>query len=447
MAGFAELMQLLENDIPECRRHLKDSHANLEKVASYCEGNYLQASDKRQALEETKNYTTQSLASVAYQINMLATNFLHLLDLQTVQISDMESSINHLSQIVMIHKEKVARREIGELTTNKATTKLPGVKNPGIIFPEKPEIQVKYIRKPIDYSILDGIGHGVKPAQQQQGAHMRSGSNVGTLRGSVISTSSSTGQAPTSHPPTPPASMYAAGTGTLRSSSSPYRTPAPPVNPPSVPSLGYAPNQPLSGSGAMGRESGYAAGSTAMMSTPPVRMVQPLQQQSSMYAGASPLPPPMHDISQRPYISDPILLSDTTSMYRTSQQLGNVSPPLPPPPGSDVDDRFSIMQSRAFDPKYTVGASGSVDYGADYQHDNYNSRRSRLDDDEEDWIPESYLEKVVAIYSYQQDKEDELTFDEGAVIYVVKKNDDGWWEGVMDGHTGLFPGNYVEPCI
>lgn len=58
---------------------------------------------------------------------------------------------------------------------------------------------------------------------------------------------------------------------------------------------------------------------------------------------------------------------------------------------------------------------------------------------------------VVAIYSYQQDKDDELTFDEGAVIYVIKKNDDGWWEGVMEGpmgaHTGLFPGNYVEPCI
>jgi len=59
----------------------------------------LQASDKRHALEETKNYTTQSLASVAYQINMLATNFLHLLDLQAVQITDMESNINHLSQV------------------------------------------------------------------------------------------------------------------------------------------------------------------------------------------------------------------------------------------------------------------------------------------------------------------------------------------------------------
>lgn len=65
-------------------------------------------------------------------------------------------------QIVMIHKEKVARREIGELTTNKSTTRLPGVKHPGIIFPEKPEMQVKYVRKPIDYTMLDGIGHGVK---------------------------------------------------------------------------------------------------------------------------------------------------------------------------------------------------------------------------------------------------------------------------------------------
>ena len=51
---------------------------------------------------------------------------------------------------------------------------------------------------------------------------------------------------------------------------------------------------------------------------------------------------------------------------------------------------------------------------------------------------------VVAIYDYDKDKDDELSFTEGAVIYVVKKNDDGWYEGVMDGVAGLFPGNYVE---
>jgi hypothetical protein len=58
-----------------------------------------QAKDKRHALEETKSFTTQSLASVAYQINTLATNFLHMLDLQQTQLAEMESSINHLSQV------------------------------------------------------------------------------------------------------------------------------------------------------------------------------------------------------------------------------------------------------------------------------------------------------------------------------------------------------------
>lgn len=82
------------------------------------------------------------------------------------------------------------------------------------------------------------------------------------------------------------------------------------------------------------------------------------------------------------------------------------------------------------------------------------------------WVPKNYIEKgnrnyvyvgyclnnqldfpVVAIYDYYADKDDELSFQESSVLYVLKKNDDGWWEGVMDGVTGLFPGNYVEPCV
>ncbi len=62
----------------------------------------------------------------------------------------------------MIHKEKVARREIGVLTTNKTTTRPQGVKNPGIIFPDQPERPIKYVRKTIDYAVFDDIGHGVK---------------------------------------------------------------------------------------------------------------------------------------------------------------------------------------------------------------------------------------------------------------------------------------------
>ena len=54
------------------------------------------------------------------------------------------------------------------------------------------------------------------------------------------------------------------------------------------------------------------------------------------------------------------------------------------------------------------------------------------------------LKLVEALYDYVKDKDDELTFNAGVIIYVLKKNDDGWYEGVLDGITGLFPGNYVE---
>ena len=48
------------------------------------------------------------------------------------------------------------------------------------------------------------------------------------------------------------------------------------------------------------------------------------------------------------------------------------------------------------------------------------------------------------MYSYDAEVSDELTFEENAIIYVIAKNEDGWWEGKCDGQTGLFPGNYVE---
>lgn len=35
---------------------------------------------------------------------------------------------------------------------------------------------------------------------------------------------------------------------------------------------------------------------------------------------------------------------------------------------------------------------------------------------------------VVAIYDYYADKDDELSFQESSVLYVLKKNDDGWYD-------------------
>ncbi|KFQ33800.1 Abl interactor 2, partial [Merops nubicus] len=171
------------------------------------------STDKQRALEETKAYTTQSLASVAYLINTLANNVLQMLDIQASQLRRMESSINHISQTVDIHKEKVARREIGILTTNKNTSRTHK-----IIAPANLERPVRYIRKPIDYTILDDIGHGVK----------------WLLRFKVSTQNMKMGGLPRTTPPTQkPPSPPMSGKGTI-GRHSPYRT-LEPVRPPVVP--------------------------------------------------------------------------------------------------------------------------------------------------------------------------------------------------------------------
>lgn len=57
----------------------------------------------------------------------------------------------------------------------------------------------------------------------------------------------------------------------------------------------------------------------------------------------------------------------------------------------------------------------------------------------------------VALYDYDATAEDELTFEEGQIIRILKKeahgdDDDGWWEGELDGKVGNFPSIVVEEC-
>ncbi|XP_037506079.1 protein nervous wreck isoform X2 [Rhipicephalus sanguineus] len=54
-----------------------------------------------------------------------------------------------------------------------------------------------------------------------------------------------------------------------------------------------------------------------------------------------------------------------------------------------------------------------------------------------------------AIYDYEPTCDDELGFEEGQVIRIVRTVvhdgvDDGWWEGELDGRTGIFPSLMVE---
>ncbi|XP_052367184.1 abl interactor 2-like isoform X12 [Oncorhynchus keta] len=403
---MAELQMLLEEEIPAGQRALLGSFTNLERVADYCESNYVQSPDKHRALEETRDYTSQSLASVAYLINTLANNVLQMLDIQASQLQRMESHINHISQTVDIHKEKVARREIGILTTNKNTSRTHK-----IVAPANPERPVRYIRKPIEYNVLDDIGHGVKVNSQ----NMKMGGGLPRTN------------PPTQKPPSPPMP----GMGTI-GRHSPYRT-LEPVRPPVVPN-DYVPSpirsmaqqeSPVLTTTVNQRTSTYSSGGSHPNSHPnssgensgsgsvgvPIAMPTASPTGISPPATQSPLSAPDRAPNTEAQSAEAVAEAPLPAQYPLSAAAISAEVSDAPPPAEEE--------------------SAVIEYSDPYA------------EEDPPWAPHTYLEKVVAIYDYAADKEDELSFNEGCIIYVIKKNDDGWYEGTKTGTSGLFPGNYV----
>ncbi|XP_028424598.1 abl interactor 1a isoform X6 [Perca flavescens] len=438
---MAELQMLLEEEIPAGKRALVESYQNLTRVAEYCENNYVQAQDKRKALEETKAYTTQSLASVAYQINALANNVLQLLDIQASQLRRMESSINHISQTVDIHKEKVARREIGILTTNKNTSRTHK-----IIAPANMERPVRYIRKPVDYTVLDDVGHGVKWLKAKQHGNNQS------IRGGTLSRTNP----PTQKPPSPPMS----GRGTLGRNTS-YKT-LEPVKPPTVPNdymtsparlgnqhgLQHSPGRTASLNQRQRTHSGSSGGSSSRENSGSSGIGIPIAVPTPSIPNSGPVPPMFAPPGAPPPPPPP----PPPPLPPPAPLMAGLGPPAPPPPPAAIvadtptpppppppDDLPMFDDSPPPPPPppvdYEEEDAAVVQYSDPYA------------DGDPQWAPKSYVEKVVAIYDYSADKEDELSFNEGSIIYVIKKNDDGWFEGLSNGVTGLFPGNYVESIM
>ncbi|KAK6018520.1 SH3 domain protein [Ostertagia ostertagi] len=385
MAGN-DLRTLIESRIPEHRAHLETSHLNLENVAAYCEANYLNAVDRNASFEETKQFALQSLASVAYQINTLARDLLDMLDLQTDKISNLSGQVENIDV-------------------------------------EPPQ---RYRRAPIDFSVLDGIGHGVRCEVPQH-------------RGGLVSraASSVSGSQPYSMHYVQYERTANIGTNTLGRSSmrsghlnmntqEQYRVPLvmPLMDHQRYMSMGPVSQHQSVAEFAQMNVRGSADGSVLSDGASDLGRISMQDRYGTLRLHPSvrgesgsvineeraespgfPLPPPQLS-SHYGYVG--FTKSDVTDLPPPAMQMLNSThedEPLPPPPNS---------QANFFDAHA-------------------------------DWVPRNYIEKAVALYDYDADKPDELSLRENCIVYVLRKNDDGWYEGVLDGVTGLFPGNYVQP--
>ncbi|XP_076853755.1 uncharacterized protein LOC143509185 isoform X2 [Brachyhypopomus gauderio] len=78
-------------------------------------------------------------------------------------------------------------------------------------------------------------------------------------------------------------------------------------------------------------------------------------------------------------------------------------------------------------------------YTVNRENNEEDSRETEMD------AADSSLPCVRALYDYQAEDENELSFEPGDIISHVEMVDKSWWRGYSkDGHQGLFPANYVE---
>ncbi|XP_073654021.1 ABI gene family member 3 isoform X3 [Tursiops truncatus] len=303
-------------------------------------------------------FTTQALASVAYQVGNLAGHTLRMLDLQASALRQVEARVSTLGQMVNMHMEKVARREIGTLAT---VQRLPPSQK--IIAPESLPPLTPYYRRPLNFGCLDDIGHGVKDLSTQL-------SRTGTLSRKSIKAPATPGSTTLGRAPRIPE----------------------PVQLPMVPD---------------GKLSAASSASSLASAGSAEGGVSTTQEQ------AVPPPPPPPPAASEGFLPPPPL--GELYLPPTAPELP-MPLDLPPPPPLDVDD---------------LGLPPPPPPG--------------FGPEEPSWVPDAYLEKVVTLYPYTRQKDNELSFSEGTVICITRRYSDGWCEGVCSEGSGFFPGNYVEP--
>ncbi len=147
---------------------LKSETANLENLAEWCQDNYFSDTDENkdrddgeiqggESLKTTAEYALKALQTVAYNVGVLAESFEAKLARLDQDLEATASEIGWLGLQVETNCERSARRQIRSLTVKKREEhSQPAVKQ----YKAFDEPIAVYVRKPVDYTVLDHVGFG-----------------------------------------------------------------------------------------------------------------------------------------------------------------------------------------------------------------------------------------------------------------------------------------------
>ena len=112
------------------------------------------------------------------------------------------------------------------------------------------------------------------------------------------------------------------------------------------------------------------------------------------------------------------------------------------------------------DDLYNLGIENHVneehtsDHESEEEHDSDDDNNSIESHEESDSEEEEYSEEeasrpshprhVIARASFEGDDPEDLSFEKGDILTVLKVSKSGWWKGKLRGRVGLFPATYVK---
>jgi len=145
-------------------------------------------------------------------------------------------------------------------------------------------------------------------------------------------------------------------------------------------------------------------------------------------------------------ISSPSSSSSTTTATTTTTSPKNESALNTTTSSSNGPNNNSTQNSKSTSPTSTSATSPTSSVYTPSTNNNTNnsnknnppstSSKPKKKDDEV---------KLRALYDYDATEENEISFKEGDTLYLVEKDDSGWWKGKTEkGKEGVFPSNFVE---